>query len=118
MPYALHEIPRRVATRVRHLEALPFIVGTNPYVATTLNAYRESFQWLATYPPVTNLEQNEAFAAELEDLVESHANDVPTMAKGYVFTLDSSSSPWKRIIQTFSPAFRNVQDTCLRLKSV
>jgi 26S proteasome regulatory subunit T1 len=39
---------------------------------------------------VTNLEQNEVFAAELEDLVVSRANDVPTMAKGYIFTLDSS----------------------------
>jgi 26S proteasome regulatory subunit T1 len=76
-----------LATRVRHLEALPFIVGTNPYVATTLNAYRESFQWLATYPRVTNLEQNEAFTAELEHLVESHANDIPTMAKGYTHLL-------------------------------
>jgi hypothetical protein len=84
----LHEIPRRLATRVRHLEALPFIVGTNPYVATTLNAYRESFKLLATYHPVTNLEQNETFVAELEALVQGHANDIPTMAKGYVSTLD------------------------------
>lgn len=46
--YALAEIPRRLAMRVRSLEALPFIVGTNPYVANTLNAYRDSFQLLAT----------------------------------------------------------------------
>lgn len=81
--YALHEIPRRLATRVRHLEALPFIVGTNPYVANTLNGYRESFKWLATYPTVKNLEENEVFATKLENLVASHANDIPTMAKGY-----------------------------------
>lgn len=31
--HALAEIPRRLALRVRRLEALPFIVGTNPYVA-------------------------------------------------------------------------------------
>lgn len=30
--YALEEIPRRLATRVQSLEALPFIVGTNPCV--------------------------------------------------------------------------------------
>lgn len=88
---ALHEIPRRLATRVRHLEGLPFIVGTNPYVANTLNTYRESFRWLATYPSVTTLEQNKAFVAELEALVESHANDVPTMAKGYLFPLGPTS---------------------------
>lgn len=80
--YALSEIPRRLATRVRSLEALPFIVGMNPYVANTLNAYRESFRSLATYPLVTNLEENARFAELLEDLVQSHANDIPTMAKG------------------------------------
>jgi 26S proteasome regulatory subunit T1 len=81
--YVLSEIPRRLATRVRSLEALPFIVGTNPYIANTLNAYRESFRWLATYPAVTNLAENASFAGQLENLVQCHANDVPTMAKGY-----------------------------------
>lgn len=82
--FALAEIPRRLATRVRSLEALPFIVGTNPYVANTLNAYKASFQYLAAYPPPKTLEENALFAEELEGLVESHANDIPTMAKGYV----------------------------------
>ncbi|KAF8964083.1 branched-chain alpha-ketoacid dehydrogenase [Flammula alnicola] len=81
--YALSELPRRLATRVRSLEALPFIVGTNPYVTKTLNAYRESFQWLATHPPVTNLQENSEFVEQLAALVQRHANDVPTMAKGF-----------------------------------
>lgn len=68
--------------RVRSLEALPFIVGTNPYVANTLNAYRDSFQWLSTHPPVMDLQENAKFVEQLEDLVQSHANDIPTMAKG------------------------------------
>jgi 26S proteasome regulatory subunit T1 len=80
--YVLSELPVRLASRVRSLEALPFIVGTNPYVANTLSAYRQSFQWLATYPPVQNLEENEAFTTQLEELVQRHANDIPTMAKG------------------------------------
>ncbi|KAH7927711.1 26S proteasome subunit P45 [Leucogyrophana mollusca] len=81
--YVLSEIPRRLATRVRTLEALPFIVGTNPYVAKTLSAYRDSFQFIATYPPVRNLEENAQFTAQLDHLVESHRNDIPTMAKGF-----------------------------------
>ena len=80
--YALSEIPRRLATRVQSLEALPFIVGTNPYVAKTLNAYRESFRWFATHPPVTTLAENAQFAQDLEDIVQNHSNDIPTMAKG------------------------------------
>ncbi|KAI6043115.1 branched-chain alpha-ketoacid dehydrogenase kinase [Pisolithus marmoratus] len=81
--YVLAEIPRRLARRARVLEKLPFIVGTNPYVAKTLKAYRDSFQFLATYPRVTTLDENAKFTAELSQLVESHRNDIPTMAKGY-----------------------------------
>ncbi|KAG7086737.1 hypothetical protein E1B28_002670 [Marasmius oreades] len=81
--FALAEIPRRLATRVCSLEALPFIVGTNPYVAKTLAAYKESFLWLATYPTPKTLEENAMFAEKLEDLVERHADDIPTMAKGF-----------------------------------
>lgn len=82
--YALSELPRRLATRVRSLESLPFIVGTNPYVAKTLEAYRESFEWLASHPPVTDLEENKRFVQKLADLVQRHANDIPVMAKGSV----------------------------------
>ncbi|KAF8558423.1 alpha-ketoacid dehydrogenase kinase [Imleria badia] len=81
--FVLSEIPRRLARRARALETLPFIVGTNPYVSKTLNAYRQSFQFLASYPPVTTLEENTSFTAELSHLVESHRNDIPTMAKGF-----------------------------------
>jgi 26S proteasome regulatory subunit T1 len=80
--YAQAEIPRRLATRIRSLEGLPFIVGTNPYIARTLNGFRKSFLWSATYPHVKNLEENAAFATQLEKLVQDHANDIPTMAKG------------------------------------
>ncbi|KAJ3737435.1 P-loop containing nucleoside triphosphate hydrolase protein [Lentinula guzmanii] len=81
--YALEEIPRRLATRVQSLEALPFIVGTNPYIASILAAHKESFMWLATYPTPKTLEENAKFAETLEDLVEKHANDIPTIAKGF-----------------------------------
>ncbi|KAG6878759.1 hypothetical protein C0993_008058 [Termitomyces sp. T159_Od127] len=79
----LREIPHRLATRVRSIEALPFIVGTNPYVANTLHAHRDSFRWLATHPPITNIADNAQFAQQLADLVQNHANDIPTMAKGF-----------------------------------
>lgn len=80
--YAQAEIPRRLATRIRSLEALPFIVGTNPYIARILDGFRNSFLWSATYPQVKNLEENAVFTAQLETLVRDHTNDIPTMAKG------------------------------------
>jgi len=81
--YTLSEIPRRLSSRIRSLEKLPYIVGTNPFISRTLDAHRASFEWLATYPKVKSLKDNSDFAAQLEHLVRSHANDIPTMAKGF-----------------------------------
>ncbi|CAK5264058.1 unnamed protein product [Mycena citricolor] len=82
--FALAELPRRLARRVRALESLPFIVGTNPYIANTLEAYRDSFELLANHSPVITLEDNKRFTEQLANLVERHANDIPTMAKGFL----------------------------------
>ncbi|TFY65681.1 hypothetical protein EVG20_g5402, partial [Dentipellis fragilis] len=81
--YAQAEIPRRLATRIRSLEGLPFIVGTNPYIARILDGFRRSFLTLASYPSVTTLEENAAFVEQLDALVHNHANDIPTIAKGF-----------------------------------
>lgn len=80
--YVLYELPRRLATRVRFLGTLPYIVGTNPHIAKTTRAFQESFYQLATHPPVRDLQQNEDFAGMLNYIVQRHAHDIPTMAKG------------------------------------
>lgn len=80
--HVLSEVPRMFGWRVRALEALPFIVGMNPFIARILAAHRRSFQLLATYPPVKSLEENARFTEQLESLVQTHANDIPIMAKG------------------------------------
>ncbi|THH15882.1 hypothetical protein EW146_g4669 [Bondarzewia mesenterica] len=81
--YAQAEIPRRLATRIRSLENLPFIVGTNPYITRIMDGFRKSFLLLATYPRVSSLEDNAEFTAQLDTLVRDHANDIPTIAKGF-----------------------------------
>ena len=80
------EIPRRLATRIQTLESLPFIVGTNPHIAQILEGFRESFMLIAMHPPARNLSDNAAFAGKLEQLISSHANDIPLIAKGYADT--------------------------------
>lgn len=85
--YVFAEIPRMMAQRARSLEALPFIVGMNPFIARTLQAHRRSIEFLVTHPPVRTLEENAAFIEHLADLVQSHANDIPAMAKGCVVPL-------------------------------
>lgn len=81
--YVLSEIPRRLAVRIRSMENLPFIVGMNPFMSRILDVHMSTFRRIATYAKVTTLEQNERFTAELERLVNSHADDIPQMAKGY-----------------------------------
>jgi 26S proteasome regulatory subunit T1 len=80
--YVQTELPRRLASRINQIQALPFIVGTNPYIARTLHAYRKSFVWLATQPEVKTLEENIKFTEHLAKLVETHSNDIPTIARG------------------------------------
>jgi len=65
------------------MESLPFIVGMNPFIARILAGHRKAFKFLATYPPVKTLQENVIFAAQLEALVQAHANDIPIMAKGF-----------------------------------
>lgn len=69
--------------RVRAFEELPFIVGVNPFIARILANHRRSFKAIATYPAVKSLEENSRFTEQLEALVQSHANDIPVMAKGF-----------------------------------
>ena len=94
-----------VHTAVQALQALPFIVGTNPFVARTLEAYISSFHWLATYPQIKSLEDNAKFTELLELLVQKHANDIPTMAKGSVYPQVFRATTYTRL------AFRNVLAT-------
>lgn len=86
--YVLSEVPRLFGSRVRNLEALPFIVGMNPFIARILAAHRKSFKEMAMFPPVTSLDGNTQVTAQLEALVQAHANDIPTMAKGYASSPD------------------------------
>ncbi|CAL1703903.1 unnamed protein product [Somion occarium] len=81
--YVLSEVPRLFGLRVRNLEALPFIVGMNPFIARMLAGHRRSFYLLAKHPPVTSVEENAQFTRQLEALVQSHVNDIPVMAKGF-----------------------------------
>lgn len=82
----LGQMPARLASRVQAFERLPFIVGTNPFISRTLSAFRQSrdiITQFASQGPVTDLERNAQLARTLEQLVHHHANDVPTLAKGF-----------------------------------
>ncbi|CAB4401559.1 unnamed protein product [Rhizophagus irregularis] len=59
--YTRSELPVRLARRVKALQNLPFIVGTNPYIKRI----------------------DEKFAEMLKEMVTSHSENIPTLAKGF-----------------------------------
>jgi Mitochondrial branched-chain alpha-ketoacid dehydrogenase kinase len=82
--YARTELPVRLAMRVRAFQNLPFIVGTNPHIKDIYRLYYESFDSLEKY---SDLPENDngsdlEFAEKLKDLVERHADNIPTLARG------------------------------------
>jgi 26S proteasome regulatory subunit T1 len=80
--YTRSEIPRRLARSVRNLDRLPYICGTNPYIARIHDLYLSTFSDLASAAEITNIEENDAFSALLARRVDLHADDIPTMSKG------------------------------------
>ena len=82
--YTWEELPRRIVRRVKALDALPFIVGINPSISRNHELYRHTFETLATTAPIEDLQSNWEFVQRLEKLVRAHADDVPTLARGYV----------------------------------
>ncbi|KAI9490002.1 kinase isozyme 4 [Zychaea mexicana] len=85
--YARTELPVRLARRVRAFQTLPFIVGTNPYIKEIYKLYYESFESLEPYshdrgavPANDDIEYSE----KLKDLVDRHADNIPTLARGFL----------------------------------
>ena len=79
-------IPIRLAHLVRALRNLPFIVVSNPHVARIYGNYINSLETLAAHHgrQITTLEEEVAFTDALADLVQTHANTIPVLAKGFL----------------------------------
>lgn len=84
--YVRSELPRRLARVIRNFDQLPFICGTNPFIARVHSLYKSSFHDLCNVPEITNQRQNEEYAAHLEAHVQMHSNDIPTLSKGSVLS--------------------------------
>ncbi|KAJ3187260.1 hypothetical protein HK101_009411 [Irineochytrium annulatum] len=79
-----HELPKRLARRVRALQKLPFIVGVNPYIKSVYTLYTDSFETLANMPQPVDDQSQADFAKTLSDLVASHQDVIPQLAKGFL----------------------------------
>jgi hypothetical protein len=76
------ELPLRLARRVAAFRELPFIVGSNPHIQAVARLYAGSFQAIASLPRIADDADNERFTRALEAMVQDHAENIPTLARG------------------------------------
>ncbi|KAK0562091.1 hypothetical protein OC861_005496 [Tilletia horrida] len=89
------ELPIRLSHRVADFRALPFIVASNPYISRIAQLYAQGFETLARFcdphsgngpaaSRIKTVEENAEFARLLEDLIDASAQNVPTLARGFL----------------------------------
>ncbi|KAL4803475.1 hypothetical protein BDV18DRAFT_153740 [Aspergillus unguis] len=84
--FTLSLLPARLASRIEALRNLPFIVVANPHVSKIYGNYVHSLSTLIPWQKrqVTTLEEENQFADVLADLVHTHANTIPILARGFL----------------------------------
>ncbi|KAL8988431.1 MAG: hypothetical protein Q9177_002495 [Variospora cf. flavescens] len=84
--FTLSLLPIRLAHRIQALRNLPFIVVSNPHIAQIYNNYVHSLSTLLPYQErrITNLEDEIRFTEVMADLVQTHSNTIPILARGFL----------------------------------
>ncbi|KAL8644544.1 MAG: hypothetical protein Q9226_007709 [Calogaya cf. arnoldii] len=84
--FTLSLLPIRLAHRIQALRNLPFIVVSNPHIAQIYNNYVHSLSTLLPYQErrISNLEDEIQFTEVMADLVQTHSNTIPTLARGFL----------------------------------
>lgn len=84
--FTLSLLPARLASRIQALRNLPFIVVSNPHVSNIYNNYQHSLSTLLPYQQrqITTLEEENQFTDVLADLVHTHSNTIPILARGFL----------------------------------
>ncbi|KAJ5209519.1 hypothetical protein N7449_003898 [Penicillium cf. viridicatum] len=84
--FTLSLLPARLASRIQALRNLPFIVVSNPHVSKIYHNYLHSLSTLIPYQQrrITTLEEEKQFGDVLADLVHTHTNTIPVLARGFL----------------------------------
>ncbi|KAL9587679.1 MAG: hypothetical protein Q9203_003430 [Teloschistes exilis] len=84
--FILSLLPIRLAHRIQALRNLPFIVVSNPHIARIYNNYVHSLSTLLPYQErrITNLQDEIQFTEVMADLVQTHSNTIPILARGFL----------------------------------
>ncbi|KAL9077187.1 MAG: hypothetical protein Q9161_000453 [Pseudevernia consocians] len=84
--FTLSLLPIRLAHRIQALRNLPFIVVSNPHISRIYNNYIHSLSTLLPYQErqITTLEDEIQFTEVMADLVQTHADTIPILARGFL----------------------------------
>lgn len=84
--FTLSLLPARLAYRIDALRNLPFIVVSNPHVSRIYGNYLHSLSTLLPWQKhhISTIEEERRFVQVLADLVDSHTNTIPLLARGFL----------------------------------
>ncbi|KAF2659572.1 kinase isozyme 4 mitochondrial precursor [Lophiostoma macrostomum CBS 122681] len=84
--FTLSILPARLAHRIQSLRNLPFIVVSNPHISKIHSNYIHSLSTLLPWAEreITTLEDEVKFTEVMADLVQTHANTISILARGFL----------------------------------
>ncbi|KAK0742189.1 branched-chain alpha-ketoacid dehydrogenase [Apiosordaria backusii] len=84
--FTLSLLPIRLAHRIQALRNLPYIVVSNPNIRRIYNNYQHSLSTLLPWQgrTISNLEDEIRFTEVLAELVQTHTDTIPILAKGFL----------------------------------
>ncbi|KAF7447393.1 BaeS Signal transduction histidine kinase [Pyrenophora tritici-repentis] len=84
--FTLSILPARLAHRIQSLRNLPFIVVSNPNVSKIHSNYMHSLSTLLPWAEqeIKTLEEEVRFTEVMADLVQTHANTISILARGFL----------------------------------
>jgi hypothetical protein len=84
--FTLSILPSRLAQRIQALRNLPFIVVTNPNISRIHGNYMHSLSTLLPWAQkeIKTAEDEKKFTDVMADLVQTHADTIPVLARGFL----------------------------------
>ncbi|KAK3292207.1 branched-chain alpha-ketoacid dehydrogenase [Chaetomium fimeti] len=84
--FTLSLLPIRLAHRIQALRNLPYIVVSNPNISKIYNNYQHSLSTLLPWQgrTISNLEDEIRFTEVLAELVQTHTDTIPILARGFL----------------------------------
>ncbi|KAM8794732.1 branched-chain alpha-ketoacid dehydrogenase kinase [Eudromia elegans] len=80
--YLHHELPVRIAHRIKGFRSLPFIIGCNPTILHVHELYIRAFQKLSEFPPIQTAADEGRYCSLVRQLLDDHRDVVTLLAEG------------------------------------